>query len=302
LLRALKREFGFYCIEMCAEQPIALDRPSEVALVIGGYGSGGELLTSMERYDAMAAMNIARPSFGACMVAGDLYVIGGWSDDGSSFLTSVEKYSPASNTWSAVSPLPAGRVDHAAVAMGSALYVLGCETGDGVTANVLKLDSVHGSWSEVAPLPAPREEFASSACRNNICDTKANAWTTLAPMTFVCTYHSASLLDGQVYIVGAGNSEREVLRFNPVTNAWSTLAQTINTRDSGNSFVLAGYLYAAGGGDTCASVERYNMATNTWTPVFCIEAEGLAEEQDLFDSLITKALTQRTRADGKKDP
>jgi N-acetylneuraminic acid mutarotase len=128
------------------------------------------------------------PSFGACMVAGDLYVIGGWSNDGSSFLTSVEKYSPASNTWSAVGPLPAGRVDHAAVAMGLALYVLGGETGDGVIANVSKLDSVHGSWSKAAPMPAPREEFASCACRSDIYvfggeqasvftyDTKANAW------------------------------------------------------------------------------------------------------------------------------
>jgi hypothetical protein len=52
-------------------------------------------------------------------------------------------------------------------------------------------------------------------------------------------------------------------------------------------------------------VERYDIATNTWTAVadmledrcsscaVCIESEGPTEEQDLFDSLITKASTQR---------
>jgi hypothetical protein len=36
LLRALKREYGFYCIELCAEEPMDPHQP-EVALVMGGY-------------------------------------------------------------------------------------------------------------------------------------------------------------------------------------------------------------------------------------------------------------------------
>jgi vacuolar-type H+-ATPase subunit I/STV1 len=45
LLRALKREFGFYCIELCVEQLMEPHQP-EVALVMGG-----STLVSMERYN-----------------------------------------------------------------------------------------------------------------------------------------------------------------------------------------------------------------------------------------------------------
>jgi hypothetical protein len=53
LLRALKRELGFYCIE----PPIVLDRPSDVAFVMGGNGrdrNGRDsgVLSTVARYDA----------------------------------------------------------------------------------------------------------------------------------------------------------------------------------------------------------------------------------------------------------
>jgi hypothetical protein len=139
LLRALKREFGFYCIELMAEQPIELEQP-EMAYVMGGDGSdvngaGSEILSSMERYDAslspwsaVAAMGTARNLSGACVVAGELYATGGVGElyvNGSRYLSSVEKYSPSTSTWSAVAPLPVVRATHAAVAVGSAMYVLG---------------------------------------------------------------------------------------------------------------------------------------------------------------------------------
>jgi hypothetical protein len=78
LLRALKREFGFYCIELLvAPEP-------EGALVIGGYGMDGRL-KSMERYDVssgqwsmVAAMDTERTHFGTCVTStGDVYVTGG---------------------------------------------------------------------------------------------------------------------------------------------------------------------------------------------------------------------------------
>jgi hypothetical protein len=51
LLRALKREFGFYCIQLVAEQP-AEPEQSEMAFVVGGISFGDEeidTLSSMER-------------------------------------------------------------------------------------------------------------------------------------------------------------------------------------------------------------------------------------------------------------
>jgi hypothetical protein len=79
LLRALKREFGFYCFELCTEPE---PTQPEVAHVVGGFGPSGPL-SSMERYDAssgqwsaVVAMGTVRHSFEACVVAGELYVTG----------------------------------------------------------------------------------------------------------------------------------------------------------------------------------------------------------------------------------
>jgi N-acetylneuraminic acid mutarotase len=136
-------------------------------------------------------------------------------------------------------------------------------------------------------------------------DTEANEWSTLAPMPVASASHSASVLDGLVYIVGAGNSRREVLRFDLASGAWSTLASTSISRLCGASFVLDGCLYAVGGTENGASMERYDPATDTWahvanmlegrqhfkvvTAVGSATRPSPAEEQDLFDSLIARA-------------
>jgi N-acetylneuraminic acid mutarotase len=270
------------------------------------------------------------------MVDGEIYVIGGLDFD-DDMVGSVEKYSPASDAWIDVAPLPAGlvsagRVNNSTVVVGSVIYILG---GDINVAHdsVLKFNSAQGIWSEVAPMPAPRGGFASCVYMSGIYvfggfdergdsrgsvfkfDTEAGEWSTLAPMPIhvpmpiQCACYSASVIDGQVYITGTGGygRGREVLRFDIVTSVWSTLAQTLYDRNEGVSFVLAGCLYVAGGGkDASASVERYDVATNTWTAVadmleerrgfgaICIESVGPTEEQDLFDSLILKALAHRT--------
>jgi hypothetical protein len=326
LLRALKREFGFYCIEVVAEQAVEPERP-EVAYVMGGEKASGGIISSMERYDASsgqwsaaAAMGTWRHQFGVCTLAGDLYVTGGRNADG--LLLSVEKYSPSSDTWSAVAPMPAARSSHVAVAVGSAMYVLGGFVG-GVTASVLKFDSTEGTWSQVTPMPAARyadARYAHAACAigSDIYafgglggdqyqasvfkfDTDVNEWHTLAPMPRDCSWHCASVLDGLVYVVGAGLNNRQVMCFDPASAVWSTSAPTLVSRKYGVSFVLGGCLYAAGGDGGYSSVERYDVASNTWEAVVdmlegrrlfgavTIDSSGPAEEQDLFDSLIAKA-------------
>jgi hypothetical protein len=95
LLRALEREFGFYCIELVAEQAAEPEQP-EVAYVMGGQGTGGTS-SSMERYDVssgqwspVAPMGTRRSASGTCVLAGELYVTGGHGE-GRNYLSSVEK-------------------------------------------------------------------------------------------------------------------------------------------------------------------------------------------------------------------
>jgi N-acetylneuraminic acid mutarotase len=136
-------------------------------------------------------------------------------------------------------------------------------------------------------------------------DTEANVWSTLAPMPLACSYHSAGVLGGLIYVVGAGDHSDEVLRFDPASGAWSTLAPTTGTKECGAPFVAGGCLYVAGGVSQPKRVERYDVASNTWTVAadmlamrtflfaVTIGSAGPVEELDLFDSLIAKACSGR---------
>jgi hypothetical protein len=124
-------------------------------------------------------------------------------------------------------------------------------------------------------------------------------------MPLGCVGHSASVLDGMIYIVGAGPTRKDVLRFDPASDAWTTLTLTLTAKHGGCTFVLGGCLYAAGGSSSPSSVERYDVVNNTWTAVadmlqarsypcaVTIESTVPAEEQDLFDSLIAEASGRR---------
>jgi hypothetical protein len=250
LLRALKREFGYYCIELCTEQPTEPHEP-EVALVMGGHHAGtyNAALASMERYDLSSgqwsiasAMSTVRYAFGACVLAGELYVSGGIGTGQPGSLSSVEKYTPSSDTWTAVTPLSSAREEHAVVAVGSAMYVLGGVCGGSTIPSVLKFDSTHSTWSVVELMPEARQGHAACAIVKNICvfgghfrliektsvfkfDTEINKWSTLQPMPFTCSYHSVSVLDG-----GAGEDNEGIICFDTASGLWSTLGATSNSK------------------------------------------------------------------------
>jgi hypothetical protein len=174
--------------------------------------------------------------------------------------------------------MPEARWGHSACAIGSDIYVFGgrCEFGR-MTSSVFKLD------------------------------TEANTWSALEPMPLPCFSHSVHVLNGdQVYIVGAGDYGKGVLRFDTTSGLWSTLAATSNSKRGVPSFVLGGCLYGAGGIGHPSSMERYDVATDTWTAVsnmlvnrfdccaVTIGSADSAEDQDLFDLLIAKAARERT--------
>jgi hypothetical protein len=327
LLRTLKREFGFYCIELCTEQPEPGTYPAQADLVfvVGGEGDGFQVLSSMKRYDIIsgqwvvaAAMSTARRVFGTCAVAGKLYVTGG-RNGGSNYLSSVEKYSPSTDTWSSVTPLATAHCYHAAVAMGPAMYVLGGFVDGAFTGRVQKFDSTQGTWREVAPMPEAR--FAHAACvigsdiyvfggcdnihkqRDSVFmyDTFANIWTTLAPMPTFGVHPGVPTLDDRIYLAGMGGSGQNAHIFDPASGVWSSLTPTMHNRQQGSLFVLGGCVHAAGGHDILSSVERYDGGTDTWTAAadmledrrlfgaVTIPAARPAEGQNFFDVLIAKA-------------
>jgi hypothetical protein len=330
LLRALKREFGFYCIELMADPPT---EQLEIAYLVGGDGNEGGVLSSMERYNAtsrqwsaVTPMSTARTNFGACVVAGELYVIGGTGAHVNP-LSSVEMYTPENDTWSTIAPMPAARSFHAAIGIGTAIHVFGGQRRQGgrnvIYVGTLKYDCTEGSWSGVTPIPEARAAFAACAIGTDVYvfggedgdeeildsvfkyDTEANVWTSLSHMPQNCAYHSACELNGLIYIVGVGGSGEGVLCFDPPSGDWESRAPTLHNRRYATCVVLGGSLYAGGGISRGSSMERYDVATNKWTFVASMQEDrhsccavtigsmGPPEEEGVFDMLIAEASSRR---------
>ena len=103
--------------------------------VIGGQGDGAAL-TTVEAYDPVAdswspktPMNTARSYYGAPQVLnGEIYVAGGFTNNSTEIGTStdsVESYDPASDSWSAHTPLLTARQSSAVGSANGHLYVIG---------------------------------------------------------------------------------------------------------------------------------------------------------------------------------
>jgi N-acetylneuraminic acid mutarotase len=330
VLRWLKRDMDFYCIELMAE-------PQEVAFAVGGADENTEL-ASMERYDAasgawreVAAMATRRKQFGMCELNGELYATGGIVAGG--LLASVESYDPSLDTWSAAPDLPRPLFCHCACVVGDAMYVLGgiekIEDKEHTMNSVLKLDSLTQTWSEVAPMPAERDSTGVCVMSSDIYifgggdgggkatsttyrySTDTNTWATLAPMPEDKCYHSVCVLDGLIYVMGGEDSNgvgvNTVHRFDPTANSWSAMAPMSVDRTGLRSFVLDGSIHAIGGLDEenetgLTSMKRYCVASDSWSEVSGGElSEGrnifgayvMLLEVNLFDSLTVKAKRAR---------
>jgi hypothetical protein len=139
---------------------------------------------------------------------------------------------------------------------------------------------------------------------SSIFDTETSTWSTLEPMPLSSSSHSANVLDGeQVYIVGAGNNGKGVLRFDTASGVWSTLGATSNKKRTSATFVVGGCLHVAGGSGELSGVERYDVATDTWTAVakffFLIKADVIMAQSQSGLRSRSRSRTSSTRSSPK---
>ncbi len=316
LLGRLKRDFDYYCIELLEERTMVL--------AVGGLDHTINIVSTMERYDrqqeswiAAASMRQARFDFGACMIAGELYVTGGLTTlQTSSKIATVERYNPSSNAWSSVAAMPQARCYHEACEIGGAMYVLG-----GNLQHTWKYDAGTDTWSEVAPMPAVH--FSTAACAvgsdiyaiggstqlNSMFYTAEvykysvdnNSWSTVSPMR---TRHGACVLGGMIYVAGGRDSAdvklSSVLRYDPSSDTWSTVAAMTQVHEYPAVFALDGCVYAAGGrgaSGPVSTVEKYEPAFDRWSAVrsmgsarVMFKAVALTVEENVFDAMMRRAL------------
>ena len=241
----------------------------------------------------MAPMQTPRIGATSGVVNGILYVAGGAY--GSSVLSSVEAYNPATNTWSYKAPLPApvtNLVPGQAGVLNGMLYVVGgwCCSGNGQDfSTVYAYDPVSDSWASKASLPSPREQ-ASIAVVGGILyaiggstegvgiiadveayDPSTDTWTAKAPLPVARWASVTGVVDGIIYVV-AGNdintaATTTTYAYDPSTDTWTTKAPMPTGQDSATGGVINGILYVAGGGVPAGAlntVQAYNPGADKW--------------------------------------
>ena len=132
-------------------------------LVIGGEGSEGEFVNSLERYDpstneweeeAVAPMPAARNYVGTAVLEGKLYAAGGQSEaDNGATSNLVERYDFATKAWEEVAPMATPRKAHKMAVLDGKLYAVG-GYDDHYLTSVERYDPAANAWEAVAPLPS----------------------------------------------------------------------------------------------------------------------------------------------------
>jgi N-acetylneuraminic acid mutarotase len=187
-----------------------------------------------DSWDTTSVASLPTPrNYAAAVTApnGDVYVIGGHNNSSNASVATVEKYSPSSNTWHSVAPLPAPREGAGAVYTNGHIYVVGGANGGAEQAAVEAYDPTTNTWSARAPIPTPRH------------------------------YLGAALgADGRVYAVGGAHSSllgstaySTVEAYDPVANAWYPAPSMSQARHrvavvgdaAGNIYALSGCTVAS---------------------------------------------------------
>ncbi len=181
------------------------------------------------------------------MVDGIIYVIGGHSGRA---LSAMEAYDPAADTWTTKADMPTARHHLGANGAGvidGRIYV----SGGGTKCDVIAVDLDPVRTVEVY-------------------DPATDTWTQASDMPRTRLIHSASVVDGKMYIIGGvdfvgGEMPTVVDVYDPATDAWTTAADRLPTTRAGlTADVVDGKIYAIGGANgpgtpRLSIVEEYDL-------------------------------------------
>jgi hypothetical protein len=227
-------------------------------------------------------------SAGALGSDGRIYAIGGFvaSASGFEFAATVDAYSSATNTWSAVAPLPYPRGTFgAATGADGRLYAVGGVTIDPNSVEAYSVSS--NSWTAAASMLASASflgvaagsdgriyavgglQFTGAGLQTlntaEVYTPATNTWTMLPPMP--TPRHDLALVagtDGRIFAIGGQTDNTPVSAveaYSPSTNSWTALAPVPFAGTSVGTLGRDGLIYVIGGGDV---LEAYNPTTNVW--------------------------------------
>ncbi|WNG18749.1 hypothetical protein F0U63_31735 [Cystobacter fuscus] len=246
-------------------------------LSVTGWTSAGSLSTSRSNHAA------------ALTDSGRVLITGG--RNGTTTLSSVESYDPATNSWSSVRAMANGRFAHASLLLPFG-YVLVTGGTDGTTplraAEVY--DEATDSWFNAGYFYVGRyhhtmtllasgkvlvtggTDGTNALATAEVYDPLVNRWDRASPMGTARFHHTATLLpSGKVLVSGGSNGTGSLSSaelYDPETNSWAPAATMVTSHGLHTATLLpSGKVLIAGGQSLTgpSSSELYDPGTNKWS-------------------------------------
>uniref|UniRef100_A0A1A9VDI3 BTB domain-containing protein n=1 Tax=Glossina austeni TaxID=7395 RepID=A0A1A9VDI3_GLOAU len=207
---------------------------------MGGNNNGKELRTLecfnpvTKMWNYIAPMNNSHQDCGICNYDGFIYVVGG------SNTSTVEKYSPAINSWQVCANIHTERYSghtRSAVVKNNIYSIV--DMGSHGPNACFRLDPREGWWYNVNEVGESSDDFelvcydhslfhiAYGCCKR--LDVRMNQWESMPFLRFERYRFSAVIAADNIYVLGgktsvsAGQSVTSVERFNIRTNVWATI-------------------------------------------------------------------------------
>lgn len=215
---------------------------------------------------------------------GLFYVIGGYNASMGGYMTIVQVYNPANNTWWTETSAPVAMGAGSAVAMADGrIVVVGSTTYYNST---LIYDTAAKTWSFGADQPTSLwlrkgvlwndtaiyflgGRSGSAVAQVDVYNPQTNSWATVAPMLLPSIFGGAlvSANGFMYYYCGinanwvAGTPSNQVQRYDPLTDDWSFSSATISPARSGFGEAVDshGRVFLVGGYDGSASTPTVTM-------------------------------------------
>jgi hypothetical protein len=266
----------------------------------GGSDAAGNALTTVESmtigassiFSALAPLPAARMMAAGAAVNGIVYVAGG--QDGSHDRAELYGYSPGTNSWSTLAPMPGGRYQGSGAAtINGRLYVVGGwdNTSTWLPHNTLfEYNPATNSWATRAAMPTlsaggacgvvngklyvttAQNGYSGTAKLLHVWDPVADAWTSLPSSASAHSTPAAGVIGGKFYVVGGGDGvggiSSTLEAYDPAANAWTTLAPMPEPRTGASGTVANGKLYVIGGSTASGistAVSVYDPVSNSWS-------------------------------------
>jgi N-acetylneuraminic acid mutarotase len=286
--------------------PVPLARGHASAATLGGhaYLIGGAVrhdphqldIADVHRYDPAtdtwttvaplpAPRSHAEPS--TFTWQGRIYVVGGRQRTiGVEASPDFSVYDPETDSWTAHTSLPLGRLAPVAAAIGDSVWIMG--GGDRTslpTAREAWVGNLRNAWRPGNAMPVALGEVAGGIIGDRLYllghdhagtqsyDLRTGKWDPVPRARRIASgdHHAAEVIDGRLWLFGGlalGSDVTQV--YDPGADAWSYGPAMPFPTGSAATALIGGIVYLAGGisGDTSTrQAARLDPATGAWTPI-----------------------------------